>query len=108
MEALKRAFASKTWYNGLLSNKKSNTILSGSVCTRCGKPRIVVDSYEEKIETSTVTYTVTACSDPECQKIVDKVLKEEENKRVVIRKEQEKRELIRKENIAARKRVNAN
>ena len=72
------------------------TVSSGSVCTRCGKPRIIVDSYQEKVETSAVTYTIAACSDPECQKLVDKTLKEEERKRVLIKNEQEARVLIRK------------
>lgn len=76
---------------------------SGSVCTRCGKPRIVVDTYIEKVETSTVTYTITACSDPECQKLVDKILGEEKRKRGVIKEEQEKRELLRKQTIADKK-----
>ena len=82
-------------------------VLSGSVCTRCGKQRIVVDSYEEKVESSVVTYTVTACSDPECQKVVDKILKQEEVKRGLIKDEQEKRELLRKEGLAAKKRANS-
>lgn len=77
--------------------------LTGSVCTRCGKPRVVVETYEEKVETSLVTYTITACSDPECQKKVDLVLKEEKRKRLVIKDEQEKRELLRKATFAARK-----
>ncbi len=71
--------------------------MSSSVCTRCGKPRIVVKTYEEKIETSTVTYTITECSDPECQKLVNKTLKQEESKRKHIKDEQIKREEARKQ-----------
>lgn len=67
-----------------------------SICTRCGKPRIVVDTYEEKTETSVVTYTITECSDPECQKIVNKGLEAEKNKRTAIKKDQEEREEERK------------
>lgn len=63
-----------------------------SVCIRCGKPRVVLSSYEEKVDKSTVTYTITGCSDPECQKIVDRGLKTEEDRRKVIKKDQEKRE----------------
>ena len=48
--------------------------MTGSICTRCGKPRVVIDTYEEKVESSTVTYTITECSDPECQKMVNKAL----------------------------------
>lgn len=63
-----------------------------SVCTRCGKPRIVVSTYEEKVDKSTVTYTITGCSDPECQKIVDKQILVEAAKRVQINKEKVTRE----------------
>lgn len=63
-----------------------------SVCTRCGKPRVVISSYKEKVEKSTVTYTITGCSDPECQKIVDKGLVVEQERRNVINSEKVKRE----------------
>jgi hypothetical protein len=78
-------------------------MLAGSVCTRCGKQRIVQETYEEKIETSTVVYTIKVCSDPECQKIVDGQLKKEKKQREVIKKEQENREAIRKANLARQK-----
>lgn len=77
--------------------KSSTPILSGSKCTRCGKPRIIIDSYTEKVDTATVTYTIAACSDPECQKIVDKLLGEDERKRGIIKTEQVRRENQRKE-----------
>ena len=57
---------------------------------------MVVDSYKEKVETSIVVYTITACSDPECQKIVDKNLEEEGRKRILIKDEQDARLLLRK------------
>lgn len=63
-----------------------------------------MDTYVEKVETSTVTYTTTACSDPKCQEVVDKILGEEKRKRGVIREEQEKRELFRKQSIIDKKR----
>lgn len=77
--------------------------MAGSTCTRCGKPRIVVDTYEEKVETSTVTYTITECSDPECQKLVNKTLKQEATKRKFIKDEQLKREDARKQIIEDKK-----
>lgn len=70
--------------------------MATSSCTRCGKPRIIVKTYEEKVETSTVTYTITECSDPECQKLVNKTLQTEKKKRKFIKDEQEKREEARK------------
>lgn len=66
--------------------------MATSTCTRCGKPRIIVKTYEEKVDTSTVTYTITECSDPECQKLVNKTLKQEATKRKFIKDEQIKRE----------------
>ncbi|HET7099392.1 MAG TPA: hypothetical protein VFI61_04135 [Patescibacteria group bacterium] len=78
-------------------------MIPGSVCTRCGKPRVVKETYEEKVETSTVVYTIKICSDPECQKIVDGQLHKEKIQRQVIKKEQEAREEIRKQNIARKK-----
>lgn len=62
-----------------------------SKCTRCGKERIVKSSIVEEFEKTTVTYTVTVCPDPECQKLVEKGLLIEENKRKTIQVEQEKR-----------------
>lgn len=52
-----------------------------SVCIECGKPRIVVGTYEEKVGNSTVVYKETICSDPECQKKVEKTLAKELEKR---------------------------
>jgi len=77
--------------------------MTGSVCTRCGKPRIVVKTYEEKVETSTVTYTITECSDPDCQKQVNKTLLTEKKKRQFIKDEQVKREDARRKIIEDKK-----
>jgi hypothetical protein len=71
--------------------------VAGNVCTRCGKPRVAVKTYEEVVQTSTVTYTIMECSDPDCQSQVNKTLKAEEVKRNYIKSEQEKRELQRQE-----------
>lgn len=77
--------------------------MTTSACTRCGKPRIVVKTYEEKVESSTVTYTITECSDPECQKQVNKTLLTEKKKRQFIKDEQVKREDARKQVIEDKK-----
>lgn len=78
--------------------------MATSNCTRCGKPRIVVSTYEEKVDSSTVTYTITECGDPECQKQVNKTLKQEASKRKFIKDEQTKREEARKQLIEEKKR----
>lgn len=64
-----------------------------SKCIRCGKERIIKSSNTETLEKTTVTYTVTVCPDPECQKMVEKGLVVEENKRKIMHLEQEKRAL---------------
>ncbi len=84
-------------------NKMTNTSL-GNVCTRCGKERVVTKVYKEKTDSGYIYYKVTACSDPACQKIVDRKLADEANKRAVIKREQVKREGERQKNMAKRRR----
>lgn len=40
-------------------------------CIRCGKERVVVRIWKERIAGSPVTNIETKCPDPECQKKVD-------------------------------------
>ncbi|MBI5127309.1 hypothetical protein HZA76_02530 [Candidatus Roizmanbacteria bacterium] len=49
-------------------------------CSRCGKERVFVKTWKEKIGYSTITTTETACPDPECQKIVEKANKTQKAK----------------------------
>lgn len=84
-----------------------NTPNTGRVCIRCGKPRIVVSTYKEKVNYSMVIHTVTACSNPACQKIVDELLKKEDERREHIKNEQEKREAQRKVTIIKRNQLTA-
>lgn len=67
-------------------------------CTRCGKERIFVRTWKEKIYGSTITTTENACPDPECQKIVEK-----ENKERVEKKRSN--ELKRKMNLKKRQKM---
>lgn len=81
-----------------------------SKCTRCGKERVIVSSHTKKVDKATVTYTVTVCPDPECQKMVNKGLVVEEHKRKMIREEQDKRAqeiILKKKEQAAEKVKNA-
>ena len=45
--------------------------MANNPCIRCGKERIFVRSWKEKIGNSVVTTIENACPDPECQKIVE-------------------------------------
>lgn len=66
-----------------------------NICPRCGKQRIVTSTFSEIISKSEVTYTKTVCPDPECQKLIEKGLKNDEKKRAVLKEEQERRTLQR-------------
>lgn len=74
-----------------------------SLCTRCGKPRIPVRTYTEKIGNSIITNIINECADPECQKIVASELRADEKKRGLIRKDQENREFFRNHNRGIKK-----
>ncbi|HTK03548.1 MAG TPA: hypothetical protein VL401_02145 [Alphaproteobacteria bacterium] len=54
---------------------------TGSVCTRCGKQRVVVGTSEEVIGNSTIIHTETACPDKACQIAVDDKMVKEREKR---------------------------
>lgn len=77
--------------------------MTGNICTRCGKQRVAVKTYKEKVGNSEVTYTLNECSDPDCQKLVNKQLREDEKRRIVVKEDQVKRELVRKEAMIRRK-----
>ncbi len=51
-----------------------------NLCSRCGKERIFVKTWEEKIGYSVITTTETACPDEECQKQVEKTNKNQKAK----------------------------
>lgn len=40
-------------------------------CIRCGKQRVAVKTWEERIGNSLSTHTLNVCPDPACQKIVE-------------------------------------
>ena len=52
-----------------------------SKCTVCGKERVVAKTYKEKVGSTYVFYREMICSDPECQKKVEKILAKELEKR---------------------------
>jgi hypothetical protein len=55
--------------------------LISNPCSRCGKARIVVKTWQELSGKSMVTYRTMACSDPNCQRRVDAQLDKEKAKR---------------------------
>ncbi len=63
----------------------------GNFCIRCGRPRIVVRTWKEKLDTSIIINTETACPDPECQKKVDTENKRQKDKHDAMRLRSEQR-----------------
>lgn len=57
-----------------------------SICTRCGKTRIVQKSWVETRDTmigvASINYTKLVCPDVNCQKAVEEILVAEETRRV--------------------------
>ena len=52
----------------------------GNVCILCGKDRVLLKKWEEKVDTyqgnSVVSYETYVCPDPECQKRVEESFEE--------------------------------
>lgn len=70
-------------------------------CVKCGKERVDSKSWEGKIGSSVVTYTLTICPDPECQKQVDKGIAERKAKTASLLKAKEDAKLAREKLAAA-------
>lgn len=51
-----------------------------SVCTRCGKERIVHKTWNEKFGDSIIVNTEMICPDSDCQKIVNRDIKKQKDK----------------------------
>jgi hypothetical protein len=74
-----------------------------NLCIRCGKKRVVVRTWEEKTEYSTVINTEMACPDPECQKQVEKQNQKQVDKfHLMNRKSEERRKKRISENLKKR------
>lgn len=51
-------------------------MVAQTTCILCGQPRILSKTWSELIGISKVTYSQSVCPDTECQKIVEKQLKD--------------------------------
>ena len=60
---------------------KMDTIISASVCIRCGKQRILFSTTQAMVGNSSIVTKETICPDSECQKKVEVILKAEQDKR---------------------------
>lgn len=71
-------------------------IIFSNPCIRCGKERVVLKTWKEKIGSSIVIATETVCSNPECQKKVNIDNQRQRDKNNVMRLKNEQRALHRK------------
>ena len=53
-------------------------------CVNCGKQRVDGKTWKGKIGASVITYTLTICPDPKCQKIVDKAIADRKAKSILL------------------------
>lgn len=60
-------------------------------CVRCGKERIVLRTWEEKLENGTITNTEMVCPDPVCQKAVEAENRKQTEKNEYMKKRHEER-----------------
>lgn len=65
-------------------------------CIRCGKERVVVKIWEEKIYDSVIVNTKTSCPDASCQKKVDGENKKQHDKNTAMKARSAQRAVARK------------
>jgi len=65
-------------------------------CIRCGKERIVVRTWKEKIYSSIIINTEMACPDKECQKKVDSDNKKQRDRNAAMKLRSSQRAMSRK------------
>lgn len=78
-------------------------------CVRCGTERIVLKTWKEHVNTffgnSTVVHTETVCPNKECQKLVNKEIAYQQEKRDKIKKDKEERGIQNKTGREKRKSI---
>ncbi len=69
-------------------------------CVECGKQRIDGKTWKGKVGSSVITYTLTVCPDPACQKIVDKAIADRKLKNDLLAKERADAKLAKEKLLA--------
>ena len=69
----------------------------GNPCSRCGRERIIVRTWKEKVDSSMIINTETACPDKESQKEGEKINKKQQERSAALKRESEKRLQSRKD-----------
>lgn len=67
-----------------------------SLCSRCGSERIVAKRWVETIGVSEVQCTLKVCSNVECQRIVDKEIKQQKDRKEAMERKKAERYLAKK------------
>ena len=70
-------------------------------CIECGKERIDGKTWQGKAGASVITYTLTICPDPDCQKIVDRKIAAKRAKTALLAKEKLEAKLARNKLLVA-------
>ncbi|OGK12628.1 hypothetical protein A3C98_00855 [Candidatus Roizmanbacteria bacterium RIFCSPHIGHO2_02_FULL_37_15] len=66
-------------------------------CYRCGRERIVVKVWKEKVENSVIENTESICPDKKCQEVVDQEIRRQRNKH--LQAENKRKEMLRNRKI---------
>ena len=69
-------------------------------CSECGKERIDSKTWKGKAGASVVTYTMTICPDPVCQKKVDKAIADRKEKNELLAKKKIEAKLAKEKLLA--------
>jgi len=77
----------------------------GNPCSRCGKERMIVRTWKEKVDSSVIINTETACPDKECQAEVEKINKKQQERSASLKRESEKRLQLRKDSSKKNKKA---
>lgn len=70
-------------------------------CIECGKQRVDGKTWKGKVGTSVVTYSLTICPDPACQKIVDKAIADRRAKSALLAQARVEAKLAKEKLLAA-------
>jgi len=79
----------------------------GNPCSRCGKERIIIRTWKEKVDSSVIINTETACPDKECQAEVEKINRKQQERSASLKRESEKRLQSRKDSSKKNKKAKA-
>ncbi len=67
-----------------------------SPCSRCGTERIVLKTWKEKLDANEVICTQKICPNPECQKMVDKEINTQKEKKDALAQKKAERLMARR------------